>query len=51
MNDSEQILIDKSEYQHLIENTKLLACLQAAGVDNWSGYEEAQTMMETLNDE
>ena len=46
MNDSEQILIYKSDYQNLLENSKFLACLQACGVDNWSGYEEAQEMME-----
>jgi len=33
------ITISKKEYEELLEDQKLLRCLQDAGVDNWSGYD------------
>lgn len=37
----ETITISKREYDRLIEQVEWLECLEAAGVDNWSGYEIA----------
>ena len=34
------------EYEYLLEQVEFLNCLEAAGVDNWSGYGDAQQMME-----
>lgn len=34
----EQVTISKKVYDRLIEDSNLLSCLQAAGVDNWEGY-------------
>jgi len=35
------ITISTDEYEILLYNTKLLHALEAAGVDNWEGYEIA----------
>ena len=40
MND-EQIIISKEEYEQLKEDSEWLQCLEAAGVDNWQGYDYA----------
>lgn len=39
------VIIPKSEYERLIEAEEFLNCLRAAGVDNWSGYDDAREMM------
>lgn len=39
--DDEMVTIKKSEYEQLIERDIWLQCLEAAGVDNWQGMEEA----------
>ena len=44
----ETITISKKEYEELLEDQKLLLCLQGAGVDNWSGYDDAMEMMEEM---
>jgi hypothetical protein len=41
----EMVEITKEAYEKLLENSEFLSCLQAAGVDNWDGYEYAQDMM------
>lgn len=33
------ITISQQEYDALIEDQKILRALEAAGVDNWEGYE------------
>lgn len=38
----EMVTISKSEYDSLWEDRKWLNSLQAAGVDNWIGYADAQ---------
>lgn len=38
--------ITKREYEELKADQRLLYALQAAGVDNWPGYEEAMKAME-----
>ena len=42
------ITISKKEYEELLEDQKLLQCLQDAGVDNWSGYDYAMEMMKEM---
>jgi hypothetical protein len=35
------ITIELEEYEALLEDSKFLRALEAAGVDNWEGYEFA----------
>lgn len=35
---NDYILIDKIEYKNLYDESFLLACLDSAGVNNWTGY-------------
>ncbi len=35
------VTIELDEYEELLDDARLLECLQAAGVDNWEGYAEA----------
>jgi len=37
----ETVTISKEEYDQLVEDRIWLECLQAAGVDNWNGYDYA----------
>ena len=41
----ETITIPKSEYDSLIRDKVLLRALNAAGVDNWEGYEHAMNRL------
>ena len=43
------VTISRKYYEYLVERNDWLECLEAAGVDNWDGYSEAQKMM--YNDE
>ncbi len=38
-------VISASELEELIEDQHKLSCLEAAGVDNWSGYDYACELM------
>lgn len=40
----EEVTITKAEYRRLIKLEKWLDCLEAAGVDNWEGYDHAQEL-------
>ena len=40
----ETVTIKKSEYEELLKDSNWLACLEAAGVDNWQGYDYAREM-------
>ena len=42
----ETVTISKSEYNRLLKDSQLLVGLLAAGVDNWSGYDEVIEMLE-----
>ena len=42
----ETITITRKEYDRLKEDSEWLSCLEAAGVDNWSGIEEAFNMLD-----
>lgn len=37
-------IITMAEYDQFVEDTNNLMCLEAAGVDNWEGYEVAVRM-------
>lgn len=50
MNDDKEIIVDAEYFRILEERSIWLGCLEAAGVDNWSGYDEAQELMENEND-
>lgn len=43
---NEEVTISKAEYQQLLNDSEFLGCLMCAGVENWDGYSNAQTMME-----
>lgn len=42
--------VDDSEYDKLIEDQNFLRALEAAGVDNWGGYDNAVDIFEEDND-
>jgi len=42
----DKILIDKKEYQDLLLAANVLNALEGAGVDNWSGYDDAREMLD-----
>lgn len=39
------------EYAHLMDSARFLQCLEAAGVDNWEGYDYACEMHAELEEE
>jgi hypothetical protein len=41
----EEVTISKEEYDRLKGDSEFLAALEAAGVNNWDGYEVAQEMV------
>lgn len=41
----EMITITKAEYEGMLDEIEFLNCLEACGVDNWSGYSDAHEMM------
>ena len=41
----ETVTISKKEYESLLEDSEKLSALEAAGVDNWEGYDCAIEMM------
>lgn len=43
--EDELITITKEELNNLIERSEFLECLEACGVDNWQGYDDAWEMM------
>ena len=47
--EEETITISKKEYDQLIKDSDFLACLMQTGVDNWDGFEDAQTMYDQLS--
>ncbi len=43
---SEEITIPREEYESLIKDQLMLRALEAAGVDNWSGFDYALESLE-----
>lgn len=50
MFDKKMITISQVKYDKMVQDLNFLSALQAAGVDNWSGYEEAQNIFSEEND-
>jgi hypothetical protein len=50
-NDWEMITIKKSYYDELMRNDLKLSALDAAGVDNWNGYDDAMDIFREWLDE
>ncbi len=48
MENKEMVTITKEKYEQLLRDRELLLCLEACGVDNWQGWDEA---MEMFNEE
>ena len=47
----ETITISKTEYEELVEDSRMYHALQAAGVDNWEGYYMAYEIIEEWDNE
>lgn len=45
------ITITKKEYDTLVKRDEWLECLEAAGVDNWQGYDEAREILRESKEE
>lgn len=43
--------ISKKEYNELVQDSRFLNALRAAGVDNWEGYDEAFDILEEWNND
>lgn len=43
--DNEGSFVYYENYKELLDDLKFLRALEAAGVDSWEGYEQAQEMM------
>lgn len=43
---NETVNITRAEHEQLLEDQQFLRALQAAGVNNWEGYSEAQEILE-----
>lgn len=46
----ETITIPMADYQSMVDRLEWLDCLEAAGVDNWQGYDEAQRMYQEIRE-
>lgn len=44
------ITITMAEYDRLVKDSEWLECLEAAGVDNWDGWDEARRFQREMND-
>lgn len=49
--DQSEITIKLTEYAQMNEDQTFLYALQAAGVDNWDGYDEAKDILEQWAEE
>ncbi len=45
------VMVPEDEYSKLIERDRWLYALEAAGVDNWEGFEEAQQIIKEWDNE
>lgn len=46
----ETVTLSKREYDDLCQRSEELAALEALGVDNWDGYEEAMQSLKEKDD-
>lgn len=42
----ETVTVPKTEYEQLLEDSKILHALYAGGVDNWEWYDESLSSLE-----
>lgn len=49
--EQETVTIPKQEYEKLLDRDQWLCCLEAAGVDNWCGWDEAISIRDEWNAE
>lgn len=42
---TDTVTISRAKHEQLLKDQQFLRALQAAGVDNWEGYEEAQEIL------
>ena len=49
--DDTKVVIDRKEYESLLEDSVWLAALESAGVDNWEGYDEARIILKEMKEE
>jgi len=47
----ETVTITKAEYKRLLDDSDFLGCLEACGVDNWGGYDDARQMFNEEGEE
>ena len=47
----EMVAIKKNEYDRLVKAYRWLQCLDAAGVDNWAGIDEAYNIKKEWDEE
>ena len=47
----ETVTITKKEYEELKEDASIYRALQAAGVDNWEGWDFAMDLLDEVNNE
>lgn len=50
MSNSDFVTLSWAEYEELIEARNVLEALQAAGVDNWEGYDVAMEELTEIED-
>lgn len=48
---ADTVTISAQEYAKLQEDQQMLQALQAAGVDNWDGYDYARELLDEWNEE
>lgn len=51
MSDKKTVTISNEEYESLLEDRRFLRALEAAGVDNWEGYQYAFEDEDELDEE
>lgn len=47
----EMVEITRDEYDMLLERDRWLSALEAAGVDNWNGWDEARSILREWDEE
>lgn len=49
--ETKTVAIDERIYDQLVRDSEFLSALQCCGVDNWDGYEEAQVLYDSWQEE
>lgn len=48
---SGEVTIPRAQFERLLEAEMKLEALEAAGVDNWSGFDHAMEILQEMEDE